>query len=160
MNEYTTFGFYGAAPPPPRPHGPLGSPVALFSSSRVQSAPPSVLLNNPLPLGASGPSPPERKVQPFLRKSHIPANSVPGCCGSIVSIEQPVEALAPASTLFQVLPPSLVLYTPRSLLSLQSLPGTQTYTVLGLEGSTRILTIRSDSGSPMLVQVSPPSVDL
>src|SRR5262249_41939959 len=99
----------GATATATRPQGLGGSPRALRSSSGVQFAPPSLLLNNPLPLGASGPSPPERKVQPLRRKSHIPANSVWGCCGSMLSIEQPVEALAPASTLVQLFPPSLVL---------------------------------------------------
>src|SRR5437667_11883576 len=124
MNAYTTLGLDGATATATRPHGLDGSPLAPLSS--VQDAPPSLLLNRPLALGASGPSPPERNVHPLRRKSHIPANSVFGVCGSIDIIEHPVDALAPLRTLVHVLPPSVVLYTPRSSLSLQSLPGTQT----------------------------------
>ena len=119
-------GLDGATVTATRPQGFDGSPLALFSSSSVHDAPPSVVLNRPLALGASGPSPPERNVHPLRRKSHIPANSVFGVCGSIDIIEHPVDALAPLRTLVHVLPPSVVLYTPRSSLSLQSLPGTQT----------------------------------
>ena len=79
---------------------------------------------------------------------------------SIVIIEQPVDAFDPASTFDHVVPPSVVLYTPRSLLSLQSLPGTQAYTVFVFTGSIRTFAMRSESLSPMLVQVSPASVVL
>ena len=43
---------------------------------------------------------------------------------------------------------------------LHSLPGTQTYTVLELIGSTMIFAIRSDPLRPRFVQFSPASVDL
>src|SRR5512147_3091408 len=68
-NAYTTFGFDGATSTATRPHGPCGRPFALEASSRVHVAPPSVLFINALPLGASGPSPPDRNVQPLRRKS-------------------------------------------------------------------------------------------
>src|SRR5665811_2182282 len=74
--------------------------------------------------------------------------------------EHPVDAFDPASIFDHVLPPSVVLYTPRSLLSLQSLPGTQAYTVFVFTGSIRIFAMRSESLRPMLTQVSPPSVVL
>src|SRR5256885_5843583 len=109
MKAYTTLGCGGATVTATRPQGFDGSPLALFSSSSVHDAPPSVLLNRPLPLGASGPSPPERNVHPLRRKSHIPANSVFGFCGSIDIIEHPVDALGPFRTLLHVLPPSVVL---------------------------------------------------
>src|SRR5215831_18683988 len=108
MNAYTTSGFDGATATATRPHGFAGNPFALDGSSAVHVAPPSVLLNNPLALGASGPSPPERNAQPLRRKSHMPAYSVFGDAGSIVISEQPVEALPPASTFVQVFPPSVV----------------------------------------------------
>src|SRR5690349_11210795 len=98
MKAYTTFGFDGATATATRPHGPAGKPAALFASSCFQLAPPSVLLNRPLALGTSGPSPPDRNVQPLRRKSHIPAYSVFGEDGSIDIMEQPVDALPPAST--------------------------------------------------------------
>src|SRR5690348_11528731 len=103
------FGLDGATDTATRPHGFVGRPLALLSCSSVHEAPPSLLLNRPEPLGASGPSPPERNVQPRRRKSHMPANSVLGFCGSRDSIEHPVEPLAPLSTLVHVLPPSVVL---------------------------------------------------
>src|SRR5437868_7231797 len=117
------FGFDGAIVTAVRPHGFDGSP--LFEEISCHVAPPSVVLNRPLALGAAGPSPPERKVHPLRRKSHRPAKSTFGFDGSMVMIEQPVEALGFFSTFVHVLPPSLVLYTPRSSLSLHSLPGTQ-----------------------------------
>ena len=65
------FGLDGATVTATRPHGFAGRPVAAEIS--LQFAPPSVDLNKPLPLGAFGPSPPERKVHPLRRKSHSPA---------------------------------------------------------------------------------------
>src|SRR5256712_12798949 len=107
MTAYTTSGLDGARATATRPHGLDGSPFALLSS--VQDAPPSLLLNRPLPLGAVGPSPPERNVHPLRRKSHMPAKIVFGFCGSSDSIEQPVERVDPFSTFTPVLPPSVVL---------------------------------------------------
>ena len=109
MNAYTTFGFDGATLTAMRPHGFDGRPWALLSSSSVHDAPPSVLLNRPLPLAAAGPSPPERNVQPLRRKSHMPAKIVFGFWGSSESMEQPVDVLAPFRTRVQDLPPSVVL---------------------------------------------------
>src|SRR5215471_12533460 len=157
MKEYTTVGLDGATATATLPQGPVGSPLALVEFNSVQVAPPSVLLNRPLPLGAFGPSPPDLKVQPFRRKSHIPAKMVLELAGSIETLEQPVEALVPFKILDHVLPPSVVLYRPRSSLSLQSLPGTATYTILVSAGSTMIFAMRSLSFNPMLVQLSPPS---
>jgi hypothetical protein len=98
----------GATVTATRPHGLAGRPFADLSSRAVQVVPPSVLLKRPLALGLSGVSPPERKVQPLRRKSHMPAKSVRGDEGSIVIREQPVEALVPARTFVQVLPASVV----------------------------------------------------
>ena len=65
------FGFDGATVTATRPHGFDGRPAAAEISFHV--APPSVDLYKLLPLGAVGPSPPERKVQPLRRKSQRPA---------------------------------------------------------------------------------------
>src|SRR2546428_11969438 len=119
-----TLGFEGAMVTAIRPQGFAGSPLALFSSSSCHVVPPSVVLKKPLPLVAVGPSPPERNVQPLRRKSHIPANRVFGSWEFIAIMEQPVEGFPPFKILFQLFPPSVVLYTPRSSLSLQSFPGT------------------------------------
>src|SRR3989475_11064170 len=118
MKPWTTSALDAATVTGTRPQGFDGSPLALFSSSSVHDAPPSVLLNRPLPLGASGPSPPERNVHPLRRKSHITANSVFGFCGSIDILEHHVDALGPFRTLVHFLPPSVVLRTPRSTESL------------------------------------------
>src|SRR5262245_10757650 len=107
-----------------RPYGFLGNPFFPASSS-VHVLPPSTVRKRPLPLGASGPSPPDRNVQPFLRKSHIPAIKVDGFCGSMLTPEQPVDRFPPFKIRFQVLPPSIVLYNPLSGESLHSFPGTQ-----------------------------------
>src|SRR5580698_9613738 len=103
MNEYTTRGSDGATVTSTRPQGPDGRPLFDAAVSGVHVAPPSAERYSPLALGALGPSPPERKVQPFLRKSHIPAKSTPEFFGSIVRPEQPVERLLPLSTSDQVL---------------------------------------------------------
>src|SRR6267378_5005374 len=77
MNAYTTSGLEGATATATRPHGLAGNPAAPGEGggacSSVQVAPPSLLLNKPEPLGAPGPSPPDRNVQPRRRKSHMPA---------------------------------------------------------------------------------------
>src|ERR1700730_1598603 len=70
-NAYTTFGFDWATLTATRPQGLLGNPCAPEIS--LHDAPPSVDLNNPLPLAALGPSPPDRNVHPLRRKSHSPA---------------------------------------------------------------------------------------
>src|SRR5689334_5920879 len=102
-------GFEGATATAIRPQGLGGNPLALFSSSSCQVAPPSVVLKKPLPLGDVGLSPPERNVQPFLRKSHMPAKRTLESCELIEIMEQPVEVFGPFRILSQVLPPSVVL---------------------------------------------------
>ena len=72
-----------------RPQGWGGSPLP---SMVFQDLPPSAVRRSALPLGAFGPSPPERNVQPLRRKSQVPAKSTSGFCGSIVRLEHPVEA--------------------------------------------------------------------
>src|SRR5437867_7465443 len=103
MNAYTTLGLDGATATATRPHGLDGSPLAPLSS--VQDAPPSLLLNKPLPLGASGPSPPERNVHPLRRKSHIPAKIVFAFVESSDSTAHPVQRFDTCITLTQASPP-------------------------------------------------------
>src|SRR5207249_3240883 len=81
-----------------------GSPLPLCSSSSCQVRPPSVVLKKPLPLRDVGLSPPDRKVQPFRRKSHMPAKRTFGSPEFIEIIEQPVDGFGPFRILFQVLP--------------------------------------------------------
>src|SRR6185295_10931652 len=99
-----------------------GRPLLAVIGAQVRPA--SVERNMPLALAAFGPSPPERNVQPWRRKSHIPAISTSGFFGSMVTLEHPVDGFDPLSASAQVFPPSLVLYSPRSVESLHSLPGT------------------------------------
>src|SRR5580704_14963893 len=106
MNAYTTFESDGATSTSTRPHGPSGSPFAL-PSSFTHVAPPSALRKSALALGDSGVGPPERYVQPWRRKSHMPAKRTSGFLGSIVRPEQPVDRLLPRSTSDHVLPPSV-----------------------------------------------------
>src|SRR6266566_3597138 len=103
-NAYTTAELEGAIATSTRPHGFGPNP---FNS--VQLWPPSVDLNSALALGASGPFPPERKVQPLRRKSQSPAKTTSGFFGSIATVLQPVERLGPVKIRSQVLPPSVVL---------------------------------------------------
>ena len=70
-----------------------------------------------------------------------------------------MEPLWPVSTSDQLLPPSVVRYRPRSAESDHSRPGTQAYTVWLSRGLTTMRAMRSDCGSPMFCQVSPPSVE-
>src|SRR5215831_13110932 len=92
-----------------RPHGFDGSPELLRAVSSVQVLPPSAVRKNPVPLVASGPSPPERNVQPLRRKSHVPAKRTFGSLGSMSSPAQPVERFTPFKISDQFFPPSVVL---------------------------------------------------
>src|SRR5262245_36265547 len=134
-----------------RPYGFSGSPPAAPAASSVQCSPPSVDLNRPLP------GPPDRNVHAWRRKSHMAAKTVDGSCALEASIAQPVDWFAPASTLFHVVPPSVVRYTPPAALSFHRCPVAQARTVLPLRGSTMILAMCSESFSPTFVQFSPPS---
>src|SRR6185369_5255825 len=124
-NEYTTCGFDGAIVTAMRPYGFCGKPLFAPSVTSVHDLPPSAERYRPLPDLAVADSPPERNVQPLRRKSHNEANSTFESFGSTLTDAQPVDRLPPLSTSSQCLPPSLVLYRPRSDESLHSLPGTQ-----------------------------------
>src|SRR6476661_1301919 len=128
MTAYTRAGFEGAMTTADRPHGLAGNPLAVEASRSCHEWPPSSVTRSPLPLGTSGESPPERKVQPLRRKSHSAANRRSGFCGSMAIDEQPVDRLPPLRTSCHDAPPSVVLYRPRSVESLQSSPGTHAYT--------------------------------
>src|SRR5215510_10669421 len=92
---YTTCGFDGATARAILPYGFSGRPLLLLCVSSVQCSPLSVDLKRPLP------GPPERKVQPCRRKSHMAAYMVFPSAALIDIIAHPLEPLAPASTLRQ-----------------------------------------------------------
>src|SRR4030095_6252037 len=150
--------FDGAIATAKRPYGFLGKPLLACSVISVQVLPPSVERNNPLADGAVGIRPAERDFHPLRRKSHIAANMISGLLGSISTSVQPVERFAPLRTSCHVLPPSVVLYRPRSGESLHNAPGTATKTVSLFLGSTVIRAMRSDFSRPERDHVSPPSV--
>ena len=60
----------------------------------------------------------------------------------------------------QVVPPSVVLYSPRSPPEDHSGPCDATYTVFGLRGSIAMRPMCSDVARPMRFHVFPPSADL
>src|SRR5258707_10286289 len=82
---------------------------------------------------------------------------ISGLLGSISTSVQPVERFAPLRTCCHVLPPSVVLYKPRSGESLHNAPGTAANTVSLFLGSTAIRAMRSDFSRPARDHVSPPS---
>src|ERR1019366_753067 len=61
---------------------------------------------------------------------------------------------------FQVAPPSVVLYRPRSAFDFHAAPSAATYTVFGSRGCTTMRPMCCVFSSPMNFQVRPPSVDL
>src|SRR6185437_12358280 len=157
---YTTCGSEGAIVTAIRPYGLTGKPLFASWVISVQVLPPSAERNKPLADGALGDGPPERNVQPLRRKSHIDANSTSGFFKSMLSPEQPVERFPPFNTSDHDVPPSVVLYRPRSGESLHSLPATHAYAVSPLRGSTARRATCSELGRPRYFQVSPPSLVL
>ena len=110
-----------------------------LASSSVQVAPPSVDLKRPLPLGASGPSPPERNVQPLRRKSHMPAKISFGFFGSIDDhraagreVARPSGLRPGLAAVGRLVEAALVASRSRAC------PGTHAKTVSLFVGSTRI----------------------
>src|SRR5579862_4985410 len=105
------------------------------------------------------PGPPLEKVQCLRYSCHIPAYSTCGFDGSIARLIAPVPSFT-YRIFFQVLPPSVVLNTPRSGLGANMWPRAATYTTSGLLGSTRIQLMMWVSPRPMNDHDLPPSVDL
>src|SRR5262249_45647182 len=96
-------------------------------------------------------------VQTWRRRCQLAAISVSGLRGSSTTSVTPVFS-SMLRTLSHVLPPSTVLYKPRSPPSFHSGPCAATYTVSESRGSIRILPMCSLCSSPTLVHVFPPSV--
>src|SRR5579875_405627 len=120
----------------------VGSVVGRPPPSLFQVLPPSVL--------------PLTCVHGLRCSVHIPAYSTFGLEGSISMSLAPVVSLT-YSTLFQFLPPSVVMNTPRVGEGFHGSPSTATHTVFGSCGSTTMLEISPASFSPLNCQVLPAS---
>src|SRR5690348_9304595 len=129
ISAYTTFGLLGATAMPALPKIPVGRPWAWLML--VQVAPPSVVLKMPLP------GPPLENVHGRRYACHIVAYNTRGSAGSIASVIAPVWSLT-NWIFFQVLPPSVLLYTPRSAFGAHTWPMAATYTTSGSCGATTI----------------------
>src|SRR5574340_169904 len=103
------------------------------------------------------PGPPLENVQARRIICHMVAYNTCGFFGSIARVIAPVSSLT-YKIFFQLLPPSLLLYTPPSGLGPNKCPSAATYTTSGLSGATMIQVMMRVSFKPMLVQVLPPSL--
>src|SRR6185312_683977 len=105
------------------------------------------------------PGPPLEYVHGRRYVSHMVAYSTCGFDGSIASVTAPVLS-STNSTFSQCLPPSVVLYTPRSGLGAHTWPSAAAYTTSGLRGSIAIQLMTCVCSRPTWLQVLPPSLDL
>src|SRR6185312_13477862 len=105
------------------------------------------------------PGPPLENDQWLRDICHIPAYITKGLAGSIVMLIAPVS-LSTKRIFFHVLPPSVVLNTPRSGLGANRWPRAAAYTMSGLLGSIRIQVMMCVSPRPTYCHVFPASVDL
>src|SRR5438105_1179331 len=126
---------------------PAGKP-AVAVVTRCQLSPPSVLLYIPLV------GPPSSKFQALRVRYQALAYNSAGFSG-LISISTTPVLLSMNRVCFQVLPPSVVLYMPRSLLGEYKCPCTATQAVLLSVGCNNILPIWCDSGKPRYCQVLP-----
>src|SRR2546430_16004432 len=136
---------------PMLPSRPDGNPGLCVSS--VQCSPPSVDLKIPPP------GPPDTSCHGLRCACQKAAYSTSGLDGSRTRSEIPVESLR-NSTLFHVLPPSVVLYTPRSAFGPKACPWAPTHTMSGLAGWKRAREVCRVSASPTKAQGLPPSIAL
>src|SRR5512133_1635620 len=143
------FGFAGEIVIPTLPIKPLGKPVLCVIS--VQCSPASVVLKMPPPV------PPLISIHGLRPACQSAAYKSSGLLGSITSSIAPVESLR-KRTFFQVLPPSVVLKTPRSGFVPQTCPSAATYATSPLRGSMRKREICCVSFRPIDVHVFPASV--
>src|SRR5437899_6040353 len=151
ISAHTRAGFAGETASPMLPSTPGGSPGLCVSS--VQCSPPSVDLKIPPP------GPPDTSCHGLRCACQKAAYRTSGLLGSRTRSEIPVESLR-NSTLFHVLPPSVVLYTPRSAFGPKACPCAPTHTMSGLAACTRTRESCYVPASPTQAQVLPPSVVL
>ena len=133
-----------------RPNEPVGKPVPV---TLVHVSPPSVDFHSALP------GPPPFMQQAVRRRWYIDANRMFGSVADITRSFAPVSS-SPLRTCFQLFPPSVVLYTPRSPPGPNSGPVAATSTTSLLVGWMTMRLMCFDCGSPIIAKVLPPSVDL
>src|SRR6266516_1250949 len=133
------------------PSSPCGSPGLCVSS--VHCSPPSVDLKIPPP------GPPETSCHGLRCAYQKAAYSTSGLEGSSTRSVTPVESLR-NSTLCHDLPPSVLLYTPRSAFGPNACPCAPTHTMSGFAGCTRTREICCVSARPTNCHFLPPSVVL
>src|SRR3989442_4012990 len=132
ISAHSRVGFAGEMASPMLPSRPDGNPGLCVSS--VQCSPPSVDLKIPPP------GPPDTSCHGLRCACQKAAYRTSGLDGSRTRSEIPVESFR-NSTLFHVLPPSVVLYTPRSAFGPQARPVAPTHTMSRLAGCSRKLQI-------------------
>src|SRR5271157_1288548 len=120
-------------------------------SSLVQVSPPSVVFHS------AQPGPPPLYPHQVRRRWNDAAYRILGLPGSMATSVNPVSG-SMYLDFFQVWPPSVDLYRPRSALGPKRCPPAATYTVLGSVESTTMRPIDCVSSRPRCVQWSPPSV--
>ena len=121
-STHTRWGAAGDRATPILPTNPsCGRPG--FRVISVQFSPKSTLWNKPLP------GPPDDMPHDLRHASHREAYITAGLLGSMVRSTAP-ERSSRYNTLRQVIPPLVLLYTPRSGLAIECLPNAATHTML------------------------------
>src|SRR5688500_6700182 len=146
---YTTSGSAGEIASPMRPRSPAGNPACAFT----HGLPPSADRCTP------DPGPPATKQHVRRWRCHVVATRTSGLRGSICTSLAPVQS-STWSIRVHVVPPSVVLYMPRSPPLLHTGPCDATYTTSEFRGSIRIRPICSLSLRPTFFHDRPPSIDL
>src|SRR5438093_3584943 len=144
-------GFERAISSPMRPMmGLTGRPLP---DSFVHVFAPSVVFHKPLP------GPPPLKPQGVRRRWYDAAMSTSGFDGFMATSVNPVFS-SMNFVFVQVLPPSVVLYSPRSWFGPNKCPSAATYAMSGSFGWTTMRAMLCVSLSPMVSKLFPPSIDL
>src|SRR5579885_2795956 len=128
MSAYTRLESDGATATSIFPIGACGKPG---STTRFHVSPPSCETQMP----SSSPFVPLNIAHVCISTCQMPANKFLGFFTSSARPEQPEFSLT-NSTCFHVLPPSDVLYTPRSSCGPVARPTAHTYTMFGFVGCT------------------------
>src|SRR5690242_4666723 len=151
INAYMRCGLDGAMVTSILPSGGFGNPFSVVRCVHVW--PLSCEMYTPLP------GPPLSSAQVRTLNCQVPASTVSGLPGSMLSPLQPVSSLT-NRVCFQVLPPSVVRNTPRACCGVAPEPSAHTSTLFVSFGLMRISAMRPVFGNPMCFQAAPPSVDL